>query len=337
MYGNDSNFIQPQINARIIRILWKQQQELLKNSPDYITPIINNEDPLDIQVDIEGPKDTPYEGGLFRVKLFIPSEFPQIAPKGNFLTKIFHPNISEKGEICVNTLKKDWNPRQWSLYNLFEVIKCLLIVPFPQSSLNEEAGKIFMENYQEYFNIAKIYTKIHATKNVQNKQENIEKDVEMKPIENIENNNYNNNNYDNNNDNNNNNLNNYPENKNINGNERDEYFQMDNNRTNNDSNMEDYDKHEILKCKSFGFPQRNFNYSHNNNSNIDPELDELDNFIEEEKPNLGALHILRTNSLRGSNNISNYGFFRSRTSEITDEQLIKRNHREEINKWLMRI
>ena len=58
------------------------------------------------------------------------------------------------------------------LIYLFEVIKCLLIVPFPQSSLNEE-GKIFMENYQEYFNIAKIYTKIHATKNVQNKQENI--------------------------------------------------------------------------------------------------------------------------------------------------------------------
>ena len=332
MYQNDSNYVQPQINARIIRILWKQQQDLLKKSPDYITPIINNEDPLDIQVDIEGPKDTPYEGGMFRVKLFIPSEFPQIAPKGFFITKIFHPNISEKGEICVNTLKKDWNPRQWSLYNLFEVIKCLLIVPFPQSSLNEEAGKIFMENYQEYFNIAKIYTKIHATKNVQNKQENIEKDVEMTPIENIENNNYNNNNSNNNNNLNNNNV----ENKNIHFNENIEYFQIDANIKKTDSNTENNHKHAILKCKSFGFPQRNFNNSQNNNF-IDPELEDFDNFDEEEKPNLGALHILRTNSLRGSNNISNYGFFRSRTSEIGNEQTIKRNNREEINKWLMRI
>ena len=327
MYQNDSNYVQPQINARIIRILWKQQQDLLKKSPDYITPIINNEDPLDIQVDIEGPKDTPYEGGMFRVKLFIPSEFPQIAPKGFFITKIFHPNISEKGEICVNTLKKDWNPRQWSLYNLFEVIKCLLIVPFPQSSLNEEAGKIFMENYQEYFNIAKIYTKIHATKNVQNKQENIEKDVEMTPIENIENNNYNNNNTNNNNNLNNNNV----ENKNIHFNENIEYFQIDANIKKTDSNTENNHKHAILKCKSFGFPQRNFNNSQNNNF-IDPELEDFDNFDEEEKPNLGAL-----NSLRGSNNISNYGFFRSRTSEIGNEQTIKRNNREEINKWLMRI
>lgn len=29
---------------------------------------------------------------------------------GYFLTKIFHPNIASNGEICVNTLKKDWNP-----------------------------------------------------------------------------------------------------------------------------------------------------------------------------------------------------------------------------------
>jgi hypothetical protein len=26
------------------------------------------------------------------------------------LTKFFHPNIATSGEICVNTLKKDWNP-----------------------------------------------------------------------------------------------------------------------------------------------------------------------------------------------------------------------------------
>ena len=29
---------------------------------------------------------------------------------GYFMTKIFHPNIATNGEICVNTLKKNWNP-----------------------------------------------------------------------------------------------------------------------------------------------------------------------------------------------------------------------------------
>jgi ubiquitin-conjugating enzyme E2 S len=96
---------------------------------------------------------TPYEGGIFKCKLVIDAEFPQKPPKGwislcfngfigYFITKIFHPNVAvPSGEICVNTLKKDWNPAQWSLSHIFEVIKCLLIVPFPESSLNEEAGR----------------------------------------------------------------------------------------------------------------------------------------------------------------------------------------------------
>jgi hypothetical protein len=41
-------------------------------------------------------------------------------------------------------------------------VKCLLIYPFPESSLNEEAGKLFMENYQEYYKIARLYTNIHS-------------------------------------------------------------------------------------------------------------------------------------------------------------------------------
>jgi len=43
-----------------------------------------------------------------------------------------------------------------------QVIKCLLIIPFPESSLNQEAGKLFMEDYNEYFKIAKIFTQIYG-------------------------------------------------------------------------------------------------------------------------------------------------------------------------------
>ncbi len=62
----------------------------------------------------------------------------------------------------MNTLKKDWNPGKWSLRHIFEVIKCLLIVPFPESSLNEEAGKLFMEDFEEFASQAAMYTKIYA-------------------------------------------------------------------------------------------------------------------------------------------------------------------------------
>ena len=42
------------------------------------------------------------------------------------------------------------------------MIRCLLIIPFPESALNEEAGKLFMENYDEYAKYAKLITQLHA-------------------------------------------------------------------------------------------------------------------------------------------------------------------------------
>jgi len=86
--------------------------------------------------------------------------------------------VSEKGDICVNTLKKDWNPAKWSLSHILSVIRCLLIIPFPESSLNEEAGKLFMDDYQEYVRMAKMMTKIHAKqqKSVAKEIESIEND-----------------------------------------------------------------------------------------------------------------------------------------------------------------
>jgi ubiquitin-protein ligase len=55
-------------------------------------------------------EDTPFEGGVFKIKLKLGADFPAAPPKGLFASKIFHPNVSAKGDICVNTLKKDWKP-----------------------------------------------------------------------------------------------------------------------------------------------------------------------------------------------------------------------------------
>jgi ubiquitin-conjugating enzyme E2 S len=61
-----------------------------------------------ITASIEGPIETPFENGVFHVILELGDDFPNKPPTGKFLTKIFHPNVSKTGEICVNTLKKDW-------------------------------------------------------------------------------------------------------------------------------------------------------------------------------------------------------------------------------------
>ena len=61
----------------------------------------------------------------------------------------------------MNTLKKDWNPNL-TISHVLSVIRCLLIVPFPESSLNDEAGKLFMESYEEYARRATLMTSVHG-------------------------------------------------------------------------------------------------------------------------------------------------------------------------------
>ncbi|KAF8936560.1 hypothetical protein BGZ58_004022 [Dissophora ornata] len=106
---------------------------MLKNDPPEGIRLILNEDTLtDIQAWIQGP--------------------------GFFLTKIFHPNVSKQGDVCVSTLKKDWKKD----LGLRHVVKCLLIVPNPESALNEEAGRQLLEHYDDYAKHARLITSIHA-------------------------------------------------------------------------------------------------------------------------------------------------------------------------------
>ena len=149
------------LNPQLMRILAKEVQSLKQEPLEGIQVILDDKDITSVEAIIDGPADTPYFLGKFRVKLTIQKDFPQSPPLGFFLTKIFHPNVSSRGEICVNTLKKDWKS-DLGLKHVLLTIKCLLIVPNPESALNEEAGKLLLERYDDYCTRAKLYTDIHA-------------------------------------------------------------------------------------------------------------------------------------------------------------------------------
>ncbi|KAJ3072093.1 ubiquitin-conjugating enzyme E2 S [Quaeritorhiza haematococci] len=104
---------------------------------------------------------TPFEKGAFRIKLVFGENFPNTPPKGYFLTKIFHPNVSKSGEICVNTLKRDWK-KELGIGHILLTVKCLLIVPNAESALNEEAGRLLLEDYESFASHARTMTSIHA-------------------------------------------------------------------------------------------------------------------------------------------------------------------------------
>ncbi|RWS30914.1 E3 ubiquitin-protein ligase CHIP-like protein [Leptotrombidium deliense] len=149
------------LSPQVIREVSKELCDLVTNPLEGIKVVLNDEDITDIHAVIDGPSGTPYFGGSFRVRLLLGKDFPVCPPKAYFITKLFHPNVSRNGEICVNTLKKDWKS-DLGIKHVLLTIKCLLIVPNPESALNEEAGKLLLEHYDDYCQRAKMMTEIHA-------------------------------------------------------------------------------------------------------------------------------------------------------------------------------
>ncbi len=165
--------LSPQVISRIMGEI----RDLNKKPVEGIAFLDNGENSVtEVHAVITGPESTPFHRGKFRMKLVLSHDYPSSPPRGFFLTKIYHPNVSSNGDICVNTLKKDWTP-ETSLKHVLQVIRCLLIVPFPESSLNDEAGKLFMDSYDEFARRARLMTDVHAIDETEENEEDGREDA----------------------------------------------------------------------------------------------------------------------------------------------------------------
>lgn len=82
--------------------------------PYYLFPANSSmpEDLTQLTILLTGPQGTPYEGGLWKLHLKIPHDYPISPPKAFFKTKIWHPNVEESnGSVCLDTLKRDWQSK----------------------------------------------------------------------------------------------------------------------------------------------------------------------------------------------------------------------------------
>ena len=88
---------------------------------------------------IAGPQESPFEGGIFKLELFLPAEYPMAPPKVRFLTKMYHPNIDKLGRICLDILKDKWSPAL-QIRTVLLSIQALLSAPNPDDPLANDVA-----------------------------------------------------------------------------------------------------------------------------------------------------------------------------------------------------
>ncbi|KAK1792002.1 hypothetical protein P4O66_001787 [Electrophorus voltai] len=110
------------------------------------------------------PDNPPYDKGAFRIEIIFPAEYPFKPPKITFKTKIYHPNIDEKGQVCLPVISaENWKPAT----KTDQVIQSLIALvndPQPEHPLRADLAEEYSKDRKKFFKNAEEFTKKHGEK-----------------------------------------------------------------------------------------------------------------------------------------------------------------------------
>lgn len=111
---------------------------------------------------LQGPRDTPFDGGIFYVNIELDDQYPFVPPKMRFITKVWHPNISSaNGAICLDILKDQWSPAL-TLKTALLSLQALLSSPQPDDPQDAVVARQYMGSLAEYESTARQWTQMYA-------------------------------------------------------------------------------------------------------------------------------------------------------------------------------
>ncbi|KAG6844044.1 hypothetical protein H0H87_010304 [Tephrocybe sp. NHM501043] len=110
---------------------------------------------------IPGPEGSVYENGVFNFEVTLAPDYPFSAPRVVFKTRIYHMNISEQGNICIDILKHNWSPAL-SLFKVMLSLSSLLTDPNPKDPLVPSIANQYVRNRKLHDKTARDWTSQYA-------------------------------------------------------------------------------------------------------------------------------------------------------------------------------
>ncbi|CAK0807904.1 unnamed protein product [Prorocentrum cordatum] len=96
------------------RLLRDFKKVTANDAPEGISAAPVGDDLFQWTAIVFGPADTPWEGGVWKLDMAFPPEYPDKPPTVRFRNEVFHPNVFPDGQICLDLLRATGAAAGWS-------------------------------------------------------------------------------------------------------------------------------------------------------------------------------------------------------------------------------
>lgn len=139
----------------------KELQEITNTPPYNCSAGLIDDNLYNWTASIIGPDSSPYKGGIFKLEINFPEDYPFNPPKIRFVTKIYHCNINTSGGICLDILKDQWSPAL-TISKILLSICSLMDDPNPDDPLMPEIANLYKKDKESHDKKAVTYTTRYA-------------------------------------------------------------------------------------------------------------------------------------------------------------------------------